>query len=72
MFISGVESATWINEVQVRFEAVVGAVSREYDAWIVAREPDEQIAWQSVRHPSREERYFSSRWGQRKQRYSCV
>ncbi|MGO4474291.1 SRPBCC family protein [Arthrobacter sp. M-10] len=51
LFMSGVESATWINEVRVHFRAVVGAVHREYDAWIIAREPDEQIAWESVGHP---------------------
>ncbi|WP_442543051.1 SRPBCC family protein [Arthrobacter sp. KN11-1C] len=51
LFLSGVESVTRIGDVRLRFKMMVGGVPREYDAWIIAREPDEQITWESVGHP---------------------
>lgn len=51
LFMSGVESVAKVDNVRLRFKTVVGGVPREYDVWIIAREPDEQITWESVGHP---------------------
>ncbi len=50
LFMSGVESVTRVDNVRLRFKTVVGGAPHEYDAWIIAREPDEQITWEIVGH----------------------
>ena len=47
-FMEGVERVQQIDDTNLRWEAEIAGVRREWDAEIVEQVPDERIAWRSV------------------------
>jgi len=50
-FMSGVDSATQLDDSTVHFKTSIGGVKREYDARITAQEPDQLVSWASLDEP---------------------
>ena len=50
-FMSGVDSATQVDDTHVRWKVTVGGVSREFLTEITEQHPDERVGWKSVEGP---------------------
>ncbi|QCB93703.1 SRPBCC family protein [Cellulomonas shaoxiangyii] len=47
-FMNGVEQITQVSDTLTHWTTSIGGVHREFDAQIVAQEPDRVVAWRSV------------------------
>jgi uncharacterized membrane protein len=51
-FMEGVEEVHQITDTRTHWKTKVAGTTREFDAEIVAQEPDQRIAWQTVQGPN--------------------